>query len=78
MSIKNCNVDFTDPYVTNIKIKNRLLKGVKVNNFSEYDLIILCTDHYKFNYKKILKESKKIIDTRGKFKDSKLSKIIHL
>jgi len=78
MSIKNCKVDFMDPYVTNIKINNQILKGVKVNNFRKYDLTILCTDHYKFNYKKILKQSKTIIDTRGKFKDSKLNKIIHL
>ena len=72
MSIKNCNVDFMDPYVKSVEINNKLLRGVRVNNFSKYDLIILCTDHYKFNYKKILNQSKKIIDTRGKFKDSKL------
>ena len=67
-----------DPYVQDIKINNLTLENTNVKNFGKYDLTILCTDHYKFNYKKILKESKKIIDTRGKFKDSKLSKIIHL
>ena len=66
-----------DPYVKSVEINNKLLRGVRVNNFSKYDLTILCTDHYKFNYKKILNQSKKIIDTRGKFKIVN-SKIIHL
>ena len=76
-TIKNCKVDFMDPYVDRIKINSLLLKSKKVSNFRSYDLTILCTDHYKFNYKKILDESRKIVDTRGKFKDSKLSKIYH-
>ena len=78
MKLKNCKIDFSDPYVNTLKINNEILKSVKVRNYNKYDLTILCTDHFKFNYKKILKESKKIIDTRGKFKDNKLKKIIHL
>lgn len=77
-SIKNCEVNFIDPYVPNIEINNKTYQSVKIKNFKEYDLVILCTDHDKFNYKKILKESKIIIDTRGKFKDINLNKIIHL
>ena len=78
MKLKNCKIDFSDPYVNTLKINNEILKSVKVRNYNKYDLTILCTDHFKFNYKKILKESKKIIDTRGKFKDNKLKKIVHL
>ena len=76
--IKNCKVDFMDPYVKEIKIDKKIYKSINVKNYRKYDLVVLCTDHYKFNYKKILNESRKIIDTRGKFKDSKLNKIIHL
>ena len=78
MRLKNCSIDFSDPYIDNILINKKIIKNKIVNNYNNYDLVILCTDHYKFNYKKILKESKKIIDTRGKFKDSKLKKIIHI
>ena len=78
IKLNNCKVDYTDPFVDNIKINNKIFKSVKVRNYNQYDLTILCTDHYKFNYKKILKESKKIIDTRGKFKDDRLDKIVHL
>ena len=67
-----------DPYINKIKINNSIMKSTNVKNFNNYDLTILCTDHYKFNYKKILRESKLIIDTRGKFKDCKSSKVYHL
>lgn len=76
--LRNCHIDYSDPFVDKINLDKIYLKSVKVKNFRYYDLTILCTDHHKFNYKKILKESKKIVDTRGKYKDSKLSKIIHL
>ena len=32
-----------------------------------YDLILLATDHDEFDYKLIEKESKLILDTRGRF-----------
>ena len=45
------------------------MKSVKkVSNFKNYDLVCLVTDHDLFDYKKILSESKIIVDTRGKFK----------
>ena len=77
-NLKNCKVVYTDPYVDKIRINKSIMTSVNVKNFNDYDLTILCTDHYNFNYKKILRESKLIIDTRGKFKDCKLSKVYHL
>jgi len=35
-----------------------------------FDLVILTTDHDNFNYDFIYKNSKKILDCRGKFKNS--------
>ncbi len=68
-------VDYSDPYfkkipkmrnykinLTNKKLTSLLLK--------KYSAVILVTDHAKFNYNFIYKNSKIIIDTRGKFKDS--------
>ena len=42
-------------------------KGIKISpkNIKKYDIVILMTDHDKFNYSLIYKNSKKIIDTRG-------------
>ena len=44
-------------------------------NFNSYDAIVIVTDHDNLNYDKILKHSKLIIDTRGRFKNKKSKKI---
>lgn len=65
-------IDYSDPYHKNF-IKTRSLvmnkKGIKISpkNIKKYDIVILMTDHDKFNYSLIYKNSKKIIDTRGVF-----------
>ena len=66
MNLKNCQVDFMDPYVQNIRINNLILENTKVENFGKYDLTILCTDHYKFNYKNS-KNSLKIFKSNNFF-----------
>ena len=78
LKVKNIHLDYFDPYVKNFTYSRRIFKSIKVKNYGTYDYLIICTDHSKFNYKKIMKESKSIIDTRGVFKDSKNSKVIHL
>ena len=45
-------------------------------NFNSYDAIVIVTDHDNLNYDKILKHSKLIIDTRGRFKNKNLRKFI--
>ena len=77
-SKKNCFLDVYDPYIKSFRIKNKIYKTIKVKNFKNYDCVILLTDHSSFNYKKILKESKLIFDTRGIYKNEKNKKIIHL
>jgi len=72
---KNVSVQYADPYVKEIKkIKylKKKLKSTKINkkNLMLFDLVILTTDHDNFNYDFIYKNSKKILDCRGKFKNS--------
>lgn len=64
-----CKVNYYDPYIDNIKVDdNKIMKSLnKVNNFKNYDLVCLVTDHDLFDYKKILSESRIIVDTRGRF-----------
>lgn len=63
--------DYHDPYVNEIYIPNKkmMIKSIKLNylKLDNYDLVVIITDHDKYNFKKILKNSKKIIDTRGRF-----------
>ena len=67
---KGAKINFSDPHVpifpNNRKI-NFKLSSVKLTSKSikSYDLIVLATNHKKFNYSMIQKNAKIIIDTRG-------------
>ena len=60
---------FYDPHFkkNNIPKKIDLLKKLTSNTLINFDLVVLMTDHDCFDYKFINKNSKKIIDCRGKF-----------
>ena len=75
---KNTTIDLCDPYVKVLNCKNINYQTINVRSFKSYDSVILLTDHSSFNYKKILKQSKLIFDTRGVYKDISNKKIIHL
>lgn len=59
-------VSYFDPYVSffNLKKKFQSEKSLKISNF---DVVVLATDHDKFDYKNIKKNAKLLIDTRGRF-----------
>ncbi len=76
--------DYFDPYFKELKkgrnnqtSKRRII--LNDQNISKYDCSIIMTDHDKFDYKKILKNSNFLFDTRGVFKKMKISsnKIIY-
>ncbi len=70
------SVNYFDPYIDEIDIsldnKSKIIKSIKnINKISNYDLVLLLTDHDCFDYKYIKNNSALIIDTRGRFKLSK-------
>ena len=65
-------VSYCDPYIKKLpKLRkyNYEIEGIKLNkkNLSLFDCNILTTDHDSFDYEIIKKNSKLLIDTRGKF-----------
>lgn len=62
-------------YKKKISIKkfNYNKKGININSkiLNFFDIVLLMTDHEKFNYDMIYKNSKSIIDCRGRFKVDK-------
>jgi UDP-N-acetyl-D-glucosamine dehydrogenase len=73
-------VDFSDPYIKKFpkmrKYKfDSISKDINPKTLSNYDLVIIATDHDVFDYKMILNYSKIIVDTRGVYLD-KSNKII--
>ena len=63
------NIKFHDPHFKKVNIPKKIimLKSLTSQTLSKFDLVVLMTDHDCFNYKLIKKNSKKIIDCRGKF-----------
>ena len=77
---KGAKVEYSDPYFEAIPHTRKHqfeLRSKKIDSdlLQSVDLVILATDHDKFNYELIEKESPIIIDTRGKFSNS-IDKVI--
>ena len=73
-------VEYSDPHVEEfppMREHNFDLKSVELTskNLQEFDCVVLATDHAKFDYDLLLKESRILIDTRGKF-DPQASNVI--
>jgi len=73
---KGALVDYCDPFFESIP--NTRKHKIKLNSkeltadvLKSMDLILLATDHDDFDYELIERESKMIIDTRGRFQKSK-------
>lgn len=65
---KKIELNFYDPHIPSFRKGNKIIWGLKkLVNLRRFDICILGTAHSNLDYSKILKESKIIIDTRGKF-----------
>ena len=74
LKIKKCRVSYSDPHVLKFpKMRNYnfKLKSVSLNpnSIKKFDLILIATDHSKFDYAMIQKNAKIIIDTRAVYSD---------
>ena len=66
---KGAKIFYSDPYIPYLDINSIQLKNTKLTpaNIRKNELLILVTDHKKFNYKAIAKGAKLILDTRNAF-----------
>ena len=71
-------IHYNDSKIPKIKILNNTLFSIPLNRAKNYDYVIICTDHSNLNKNIILKNSKKIFDTRGLFSDVYSKKIIKI
>lgn len=66
------NIDYYDPYIPEIKIKNQRIKSIRSLSQSvikKYDVVVITTDHSVFDFDMIAKNSKVLIDTRNACKN---------
>lgn len=67
------NLNYNDPYVPEIEVNGLKLKSVNLTKklLKDMDLVVITTDHSKYDYDFIVQNSKKVIDTRNATKNVK-------
>ena len=70
------NVYYTDPYVKEITVNNKIYKSKQLTEklLKESHIVVITTDHDCFDYDLVVKHSKCIIDTRNALKNIKNKK----
>jgi UDP-N-acetyl-D-glucosamine dehydrogenase len=73
-------VFYSDPYVPEFVHNERTYKSVEINSetLRSFDLVIIATDHEKFDYHLIYKYSPLILDTRNALKNIRDPRIFRL
>jgi UDP-N-acetyl-D-glucosamine dehydrogenase len=68
---KGANLSYNDPFVTTLKMNGNTLKSVELTsaNIESQDCIIILTDHNNYDFRRIIAESKLVVDTRNATKD---------
>ena len=63
-------IEYSDPFVRELELDGKAHKSVALNHesISQFDLVILVTDHNCFDYSKIQQSAVLIFDTRNAFK----------
>lgn len=77
---KGAKIDYFDPYIKKIKVSNKILKSIKYKPeiLKKYDCILILSAHSEFDYEKIAKKAKLVIDTRNAIKSRKYQKVFHI
>ena len=79
---KGALTDYNDPYIPKIKPTRKYKqftgkKSIPLKTISEYDCVVILTDHTSYDFKAIEEQSNIIVDTRnacGKIKSDKVIK----
>jgi UDP-N-acetyl-D-glucosamine dehydrogenase len=73
-------VSYHDPYFPSIgkgRHYDLQMKRVELENFKDYDCVLIVTDHSDYDYRRIVRESQLVVDTRNATRDIKDNKIVH-
>jgi len=77
---KRAKVLYHDPYVQKIKLENKILNSSKLSSklLSNVDCVLIATDHSTFDFNKIAKQAKLIVDTRNGIKERGLKHVYRI
>lgn len=68
---KRIGFEYSDPYVKKIKFNNLEKRSKKISSalLKKYEVVVIVTDHAKFNYNLISKKAKYLFDCRNSIKN---------
>jgi UDP-N-acetyl-D-glucosamine dehydrogenase len=61
-------VSYNDPYLPFVGHGRKYdlqMKSVPLDNLGQYDCVLIVTDHSDYDYERIVRESKLVVDTRN-------------
>lgn len=73
-------VNYNDPYCPFVGRGRKYdlqMKSVPLDDISKYDCVVIVTDHSDYDYKKIVRESQLVVDTRNATRGIHSPKIVH-
>ena len=73
-------VSYNDPYFPQVGRGRKYdlqMKCAPLDNLGDYECVLIVTDHSDYDYEKIVRESKLIVDTRNATKGIRSPKIVH-
>lgn len=77
---QGANVRYNDPYFAHVghgRHYNLNMDNTPLEKLDQYDCVLIVTDHSDYDYKKIVNESKLVVDTRHATKGIDSPKIVH-
>jgi UDP-N-acetyl-D-glucosamine dehydrogenase len=73
-------VSYNDPYFPTVGKGRKYdlqMKCAPLENLAQYDCLLIVTDHSDYDYERIVRESKMVVDTRNATRAIKSPKIVH-
>lgn len=77
---EGAQVSYNDPYFPEVGRGRKYdlqMKCTPLENLGQYDCVLIVTDHSDYDYERIVRESKLVVDTRKATRGIKSPKIVH-
>ncbi|HET9284209.1 MAG TPA: nucleotide sugar dehydrogenase [Candidatus Angelobacter sp.] len=77
---RGAEVSYNDPYFPQVgrgRKYNLQMTNTPLDKLSQYDCVLIVTDHTDYDYKKIVAESKLVVDSRNATKGIQSEKVVH-